>query len=329
MMKMKRMKHIFCVMLIACLMVSVIPAGEADAASKAYRRGTPFYNAEVFETNTSRRAEVNGLYFWYEEDTQQLFCSRTIDGKGKELGFAKIKTDSKLLKEVILTDGTWVYYAVEDYGNSRAYICRAKYDGSGFEKVVTFKDSCWAPEIFGIYNGVLYYGDSFQEGNGYRGRVYSVGLTSLTKKLRSSKIKVEYATGGGRYLYGTSKSDSGTVTLKAYDCKEKKMNKVVAFKSAEGGFINVYDSKVYYYKAEPGKDSVTIYRTTLSGTGKRVKVCTVPAVSGMKGSCIYYSVKNEGIGFTYYSYDISSGETKKITQDEYAILGYTNFNDMR
>ena len=326
---MKHLKHIFCGMLVFCLLVSMIPTGEADAASKAFRRGTPIYNAEVFETNTERRAEVNGLYFWYDEDAQKLYCSKTPDGKGKELGFAKIKTDSKLLKDVILTDGTWVYYAVEDYGNSRAYICRAKYDGTGFEKVVTFKDSCWAPELFGIYKGVLYYGDSFQEGNGYRGRVYSVGLTSLTKKLRSSKIKVEYATGGGRYLYGTSKSDSGTVTLKAYDCKEKKMNKVIAFKSAEGGFLNVYDSKVYYYKAEPGKDYVTIYRTTLSGTGKRVKVCTVPAVSGMKGSRIYHSVKNEGIGFTYYAYDISSGETKKITQDEYAILGYTNFNDMR
>lgn len=194
----KRMKHIFCWGLIFCLLVSVIPAGEADAASKAFRRGTAIYNAEVFETNTDRRAEVNGLYFWYDEDAQKLYCSKNPDGKGKELGFAKIKSDSKLLKDVILTDGTWVYYAVEDYGNSRAYICRAKYDGTGFKKVVTFKDSCWAPELISIYKGILYYGDSFQEGEGYRGYLRSVGLTSGTKKLRSSKIKVEYSTGGDR-----------------------------------------------------------------------------------------------------------------------------------
>ena len=79
-------------------------------------------------------------------------------------------------------------------------------------------------------------------------------------------------------------------------------------------------------KARP----VTIYRTTLSGTGKRIKVHSIEDaynVLGMVGSKLYYSTVSTPVGTEEYVYDIETGETKKISFDEYAVNGsYNNFN---
>lgn len=326
---MKRMKHIFCVMLIACLLVSVIPAGEADAAAK-FKRGTSDHNADVMDTSSERRMEVNGLYFWESEDDQALYCSTTPTGKGKELG-AKALGSSKYIENILLTDGTWVYYSVSVLpGNVKNCICKVKYDGAGFQQIVKSKDYS-SMRLLAIYNGVLYYEKDW--------KLYSVGLKSGTIKLRNSKFQPNYTSGSGRYIYGTSKSDSGTITLKAYDCKEKKTNKIIAFKSGRGGILTTYKNNVYCYKGEEPKkygncselaSAVTLYRTTLSGTGKRIKVHYIEDayhVMGMVGSKLYYSAVKDPVGTNNYVYDIETGETKKISFDEYAVNGsYNNFN---
>ncbi len=326
---MKRMKHIFCGMLIACLLVSVIPAGEADAAAK-FKRGTSDHDVDVFDTSSERRAEVNGLYFWESKDDQALYCSTTPTGKGAELG-ARALGDNKYIENILLTDGTWVYYSVSVLpGTVKNCICKVKYDGTGFQQIVKSKDFS-SMRLLAIYNGVLYYEKDW--------KLYSVGLKTGTHKLRNSKFEPNYTSGSGRYIYGTSKSDSGTITLKAYDCKEKKTNKIVAFKSGVGRILATYKNEVYYYKgSEPVKYGncaemarpVTIYRTTLSGTGKRIKVHYIEDayhVMGMVGSKLYYSAVKEPVGTNDYVYDIETGETKKISFDEYAVNGsYNNFN---
>ena len=326
---MKRMKHIFCGMLIACLLISVIPAGEADAAAK-FKRGTSDHDVDVFDTSSERRAEVNGLYFWESENDQALYCSTTETGKGKELG-AKALGSSKYIENILLTDGTWVYYSVSILpGDVKSCICKVKYDGTGFQQIVKNKDYS-SMRILAIYNGVLYYEKDW--------KLYSVGLKSGTQKLRNSKFQPNYTSGSGRYIYGTSKSDSGTITLKAYDCKEKKTNKIIAFKSGLGEILATYKNEVYYYKgSEPVKYEncaeeacpVTIYRTTLSGTGKRIKVHYIEDayhVSGMVGSKLYYSTVSAPVGTDEYVYDIETGEKKQISLDEYSVNGYyNNFN---
>lgn len=326
---MKRMKHIFCGMLIFCLLVTVIPAGEADAAAK-FKRGTSDHNADVMDTSSERRAEVNGLYFWESEDDQALYCSTTPTGEGAELGFAELG-DNKYLENILLTDGTWVYYSVCSLnGKIKSCICRAKYDGTGFKKIVESTDSS-DMRLLAIYNGVLYYEKNW--------KLYSVGLKSGTIKLRNSKFQPNYTSGSGRYIYGTSKGDSGTITLKAYDCKEKKTNKIIAFKSGRGGILTTYKKNVYYYKGEEPKkygncselaSAVTVYRTTLSGTGKRIKVHRIEdaySVLGMVGSKLYYSAVKDPVGTSTFVYDIETGETKNISYDEYTVNGsYNNFN---
>ena len=47
----------------------------------------------------------------------------------------------------------------------------------------------------------------------------------------------------------------------------------------------------------------------------------------MVGSKIYYSAVKDPVGTNNYVYDIETGETKKISFDEYAVNGsYNNFN---
>ena len=329
-MKMKKsMKRIFSWMLVVCLLVSVIPAGEADAAAK-FKRGTSDYNEEVLDATFDRRAEINGLYFWQSEDDHSLYCSTTPTGKGVELSPSSLG-ENIYFEKIILTDGTWVYYSVDAMtGDVNNCICKVKYDGTGFQQIVKSKDY-GSLRLLSVYNGVLYYDKNC--------KLYSVGLKSGTIKLRASKFEPNYTTGSGRYIYGTSKSDSGTITLKAYDCKEKKNNKIVAFKSAEGRILATYKNEVYYYKigapvkygncAEKARP-VTIYRTTLSGTGKRIKVHSIEDaynVLGMVGSKIYYSAVNDPVSTRSFVYDVETGEKKQISFDEYAVNGsYNNFN---
>ena len=314
-MKMKKsMKRIFSWMLVVCLLVSVIPAGEADAAAK-FKRGTSDYNEDVFDATFDRRAEINGLYFWQSEDDHSLYCSTTPTGKGAELSPSSLGANI-YFENIILTDGTWVYYAVDAMsGKVKDCICKVKYDGTGFQQIVKTKEDSRL-RLLSVYNGVLYYEKNW--------KLYSVGLKSGTIKLRNSKFVPNYTTGSGRYIYGTSKSDSGTITLKAYDCKEKKTNKIVAFKSGLGEILATYKNEVYYYKgSEPVKYEncaeeacpVTIYRTTLSGTGKRIKVHYIEDayhVSGMVGSKIYYSAVKDPVGTREFVYDVATGEKKQI-----------------
>ena len=322
---MKHLKHIFCGMLIVCLLVSVIPAGEADAAAKKFRRGTSMYDENYFLTSSERRAEVNGLYFWHDAEKERLFCSKSADGKAAELHLSSFS--SRKLETMILTDGIWVYYTLDDYANDRSYICREKYDGTGFQKVVTFDSAFQNPQLVSIYNNVLYYNlQTTHTVAPYGDKLYSVGLKSGTKKLRTSKLRVSYSTGSGRYIYGTSKSESGTITLKAYDCKEKKVNKIVAFKSGEGGILGVYDGKLYYYKGHPETNDITVYRTTLSGTGKRIKVVTLPTefmTADLVENRIYFDYPNDG-GHPFY--DVSTGDIGLLkNEDEYRVALLTNY----
>ena len=68
----------------------------------------------------------------------------------------------------------------------------------------------------------------------------------------------------------------------------------------------------------------------LSGTGKRIKVHRIEdaySVLGMVGSKLYYSAVKDPVGTNNYVYDIETGETTKISFDEYAVNGsYNNFN---
>ena len=322
---MKHMKHIFCWGLILCLLVSVIPAGEADAAAKKFVRGTPMYDEDYYLTSSERRVEVNGLYFWHDYENERLFCSKSADGKAYELHLSSFS--SRKLETMILTDGTWVYYILDDYANDRSYICREKYDGTGFQKVVTFNSAFQNPQLVSIYKNVLYYNlQTFHTTAPYGDKLYSVGLKSGTKKLRTSKLRVSYSTGSGRYIYGTSKSESGTITLKAYDCKEKKVNKIVAFKSGEGGILGIYDGKLYYYKGHPETNDITVYRTTLSGTGKRIKAATLPTqfmTADMVENRIYFDYPDDG-GHPFY--DVSTGEIGLLkNEDEYRNALLTNY----
>ena len=323
---MKHLKHIFCGMLIVCLMVSVIPAEDADAAAKKFRRGTSMYDENYFLTSSENRVEINGLYFWHDSEKERLFCSKSADGKGTELHLSSFSAGRRL-ETMMLTDGTWVYYVLDDYEKNRSYICREKYDGTGFQKVVTFNDAFLNPQLVSIYNNVLYYNlQTFNTEGPYGDKLYSVGLKSGTKKLRTSKLRVSYSTGSSRYLYGTSKSESGTITLKAYDCKEKKVNKIVAFKSGEGGILGTYDGKLYYYKGHSETNDITVYRTTLSGTGKRIKVVTLPTTymtADLVENRIYFDYPNDG-GHPFY--DVSTGDIGLLkNEDEYRVALSTNY----
>ena len=175
--------------------------------------------------------------------------------------------------------------------------------------------------LLGIYNGNLY----FQTGdinNVYSQKTPLYRLNLKSKELKKVSVNFNatygYASGSGRYLYGSSVGKDG---IRVFDCKT---NKII--RTLTGGTRPAVDGgKLFYATKNHEKNDFRIYRASLSGASRELLISLPTAnamVDYMGSDVICYQNWAEGAEQGLHVYTVATGEDKLVDLDHAEEEGY-------
>lgn len=321
----KRTLRIFALALLLILMFC-LTAQAADAAS---------YKRIALDEQDGPRVKVGDRYFWLEGDGQLisvnggvvLYSGKSGTGAGKELFRIEDVSGYRRINEIMVTNGSKIYFAVGDAKNYIIYSCSA--DGTKLKQLAVLEpteselETTYTPyfDMVSVYNGRLYAvrRSSMDPADD---ELFSIGLESGKLITHVKNCDVQWASGRGRYIYFKHHNGSGPsdTVLRVFDCKNKKSSAVTTTLGA--GAIGTYDGKMYYHKTETGDDGIQqlkIYSCTFSGKeDKRLFTLKNGSYGFRNGSKIYcLGRSSDGPWATPYYYDIKTKKLVKISSDSY------------
>ena len=320
--------------LLLCAMFLTIDT--ADAAVKYQRakvNGVNDVNAlRDSELETIKEAPTGGYFLTdsdYEKKESYFYYAAKLDGK--KVRFATGSLDDGLPADwKVLTNRSKIYYSLEKTPSGETHKGRiycGSVDGSKPKllKTVSLKGNDQIT-LLGIYNGNLY----FQTGD--RNNVYSKKTPLYRLNLKSKELKkvsvnfnatYGYASGSGRYLYGSSVGKDG---IRVFDCKT---NKII--RTLTGGTRPAVDGgKLFYATKNHEKNDFRIYRASLSGASRELLISLPTAnaqVDYMGADVICYQTWAEGAEQGLHVYTVATGEDKVVDMDHAEEEGYKYWED--
>ena len=218
------------------------------------------------DTDTSERKVGKTTFLVeYENDTYTLYATYK--------GSKHVLAVSKFMNYTIVTNGSTVFYGTNDYSNGKCQIWRVKSNGDGATLLKTFRSAAGF-QLAGYYNKTIYY-TTYKDWDYGTLRTYNIN----SRKPGTFKKNCGNATQYGKYLY-LSPNTGAVAPLKfqVYNAQTKKTKtitkKMVSYK--------VTGEKLYYaeyIKCDPvyGKNTLKIYRSSLSGSGKKTLIKSLKA----------------------------------------------------
>ena len=321
----KRTLRIFALALLLILMFC-LTAQAADAAS---------YKRIALDEQDGPRVKVGDRYFWLEGDGQLisvnggvvLYSGKSGTGAGKELFRIEDVSGYRRINEIMVINGSKIYFAVGDAASDVIYSCNA--DGTRLKKIKTMEpteselETTYTPyfDMVSVYNGRLY-AVRRSSMDPAHDELFSIGLESGKLITHVKNCDVQWASGRGRYIYYKHHNGGGPndTVLRAFDCKTKKSSAVTTTLGA--GAIGTYDGKMYYYKMETRDDGIPrlkVYSCTFSGKeDKRLFTLKNGYYQFRYGSKIYCLGRDsDGPWATPYCYDLKTKKLTKISSDSF------------
>ncbi|MGN1414221.1 MAG: hypothetical protein ACI4WY_08240 [Anaerovoracaceae bacterium] len=310
--------------LLLCAMFLTIDT--ADAAVKYQFAG--MYAVDDVDTLSDleleriKEAPTGGYYLAesnFESQKKYFYYATALDGK--KVKFATVSlSDSLPYNGKVLTNGSKIYYSLKRAEKGRIYC--GSIDGSKPKllKTVSLKGNDEIT-LLGIYNGSLY----FQTGdinNVYSQKTPLYRLNLKSKELKKVSVNFNatygYASGNGRYLYGSSVGKDG---IRVFDCKT---NKII--RTLTGGLSPYVDGgKLFYYTHSYEKNYNRIYRASLSGATREL-LLEIPVynatVEYMGADVVCYQTWAEGVEQGFHVYTVATGEDKVVDMDHAGEEGY-------
>ena len=313
-------------MILLLILLFCLTAQTADAAS---------YTRITLDEDSGSRVKVGDRYFWMEGDHlpisvnggMVLYSSTSKTGKGVEIFRLTDESAWTRINEVMVTNGSKIYFAAGDIEKDIIYSCNA--DGTSLKKLKTLKpteselESTYTPyyEIASVYNGRLYIVKRSSLDPAHH-TLRSIGLSSGKITTHITNCDVDWASGRGRYIYYRHHNGGGPndTTLYAFDCKNKKSYKITDTLGARA--IGTYDGKMYYYKmvtGEDGSQSTKVYSCTFSGKeDKRLFTLKNGAYQFRRSGKIYCLGRHSDSPWaTPYCFDLKTGALKEISSGEF------------
>ena len=329
------LRRTVCCILIAVLMICLIPAQTADAATKAYKHvdpNTPEKGEPGEIASAKNPACCQGKYFWFEYpgticEYPKLMCSSKKGGKGVCIidtaayqgGFGPEVPVDRRHRGIIglMTNGTYVYFSMRDLSTGNATVYRIKCDGTG-RKVIGEIPKIGNGNFISCYNGQIYY---YTDWEGYVGEKYEHYQKMGSISVKTGKVynRKNYASPyevdnlDDRYIAYTNVNWNGNNAGKTYiyDCKEKTtagLGKIEEPRVSKG--------ELYYAVSCGEKVGYNIYKEEVSGRGKRTLVAVLEEaryIGQISNKYIYWMDDD----FEHYRYNIETGKSVKVKSENY------------
>lgn len=321
------------------LCVMFLTMDTADAAVKYQRASVN----DVRDVNALGESELEmieeaptGGYFLtdrdYEKKKSYLYYAATLDGKKVRLATGSFYEEFCNADGKILTNGSKIYFSLEEQGSSgethKGRIYCGSVDGSKPKLLKTVSlDGIDAISLLGIYNGNLYF-QKIDMHYAYSNKtpLYRLNLKSKEVKRVSANFNATntvyayvYASGSSRYLYGYSLGKDG---IRIFDCKTNKIIRTLT----NGNKPVVDGGKLYYAVNSSEKNYTRIYRASLSGANREL-LFEIPRsyalVDYIGADVICYSAwEVEGVEEGYHVYTVATGEDKVVDLEHAKEEGY-------
>ena len=219
----KRTLRIFALTLLLILMFC-LTVQAADAAS---------YKRIALDEQDGPRVKVGDRYFWLEGDGQLisvnggvvLYSGKSGTGAGKELFRIEDVSGYRRINEIMVTNGSKIYFAVGDAKNYIIYSCSA--DGTKLKQLAFLEpteselETTYTPyfDMVSVYNGRLY-AVRRSSMDPAHDELFSIGLESGKLITHVKNCDVQWASGRGRYIYYKHHNGGGPndTVLRAFDC---------------------------------------------------------------------------------------------------------------
>lgn len=290
---MKMIQKMLCVLLVAVMTISLIPAVPAEAA--ASKTSAPAYNGQW-----TYYAIYNTIY--------------KLDSKNGTAQKMKEIKDVDMITDISYYDG-YLYFAANYYcgtDGSDYYVCRIKTNGTSFQKLGRGCEPV-------IYNKKIYYlktkhiKDEYNEYD----EILSVSEMSLTGKNNRELVKrgnSEYfmwnlGVANGKVYYTKNAASSGTAYAMSCDIKSKKSQKLftkqtmieLVDEDASYLYYNIDYNTVGVYDIKKGKLSAKKYNDSVS-------------VLGGKNGTAYFSRYST---YSTYAYHASENKVATVIKNKY------------